>query len=191
MNWRACSWGFPWILYVVTWFMIYLQNWRVSSPTSTYFQLLAGSHFAISNCWAERVLKTNKKYNIRQCSWPAIKLRFNAKNVSSSFTLFFLFFLEHSRFLFSARQFGKRLRLRIKCTKPKWQQRVKKERKTIFTHTTLLKTGTKEMADSITNVLIPTQTRATRLFLGVSCDACAAAESVIFFFCCAAHEMRT
>lgn len=38
------------------------------------------------------------------------------------------------------------------------------------------------MADSITNVLIPTQTRATRLFLGGSYDACAAAESVVFSF---------
>lgn len=57
----------------------------------------------------------------------------------------------------------------------------KRKRETIFTHTTLLKAGTKEMADSITNVLIPTQTGATRLFLGPardgmlggdSCDAC-------------------
>lgn len=43
----------------------------------------------------------------------------------------------------------------------------KRKRETIFTHTTLLKAGTKEMADSITNVLIPTQTGATRLFLGL------------------------
>lgn len=58
----------------------------------------------------------------------------------------------------------------------------KRKRETIFTHTTLLKAGTKEMADSITNVLIPTQTGATRLVLGPardgmlggggSCDAC-------------------
>lgn len=80
----------------------------------------------------------------------------------------------------------------------------KRKRETIFTHTTLLKAGTKEMADSITNVLIPTQTGATRLFLGLLgkqewwrggegllLRCVCVAESVIFFSVPQHMRMRT